>query len=89
MVNDVCISQVPPVEPVPTSMATQVQGSEPNESIREVQSADPMIGPVLRAKEAGTPPTAEFTTASNHHTRQLVQQWDQLVIKDGILYRKF
>ena len=36
-----------------------------------------------------TPPSAELTTASNHHTRQLVQQWDQLVLKDGILYRSF
>jgi len=48
-----------------------------------------MIGPVLRAKEEGTPPIAELTTASNHHTRQLVQQWDQLVIKDGILHCNF
>jgi len=70
-------------------MATQAQGSEPDKSIREVQLADPTIGPVLRAKEEGTPPIAELTTASDHHSRQLVQQWDQLVIKDWILYRNF
>jgi len=35
-------------------MATQVQGSEPDESIREVQLTDPIIGPVLRAKEEST-----------------------------------
>ena len=90
VVNDVvCVSQVPLFEPRLSSMATQVQGSEPDESIREVQLADPIIGPVLRAKEEGKPPTAELTTASNYHTRQLVQQWDQLTIKDGILYRNF
>ena len=54
-----------------------------------MQLANPIIGPVLRAKEEGKPPTAELTTASNYHTRQLVQQWDQFTIKDGILYRNF
>ena len=31
----------------------------------------------------------ELTNASNHHTRQLVQQWKQLVVRDGVLYRNF
>ena len=48
-----------------------------------------MIRPVLRAKEEGKLPTAELTIASNHHTHQLVQQWDQLTIEDGIFYRNF
>ena len=90
VVNDaVHVSQVPLVQPRLTSMATQMQGSEPDKSIREVQLTDATIGPVLRAKEEGKPPTAELTTASNHHTCQLVQQWDQLTIKDGVLYRNF
>ena len=84
-----CVSQVPLVQPRLTSMATQMQGSKPDKSIREVQLTDAMIGSVLRAKEQGKPPTAELTTASNHHTCQLVQQWDQLTIKDGVLYRNF
>ena len=46
-----------------TSLGTQVPGSESVESIRKVQLADPMIGPVLRTKEEGKPPTAELTTA--------------------------
>ena len=54
-----------------------------------MQFADAIIRPVLRAKEEGKLPTAELTTASNHHTHQLVQQWDQITIKDGIFYRNF
>ena len=90
LVNDVmCVSQIPPVEPVLTNMIAQIQDSEPGKSIREVQLVDPIIGPILRTKEADTPPSTELTTASNHYTRQLVQQWDQLVIEDGTLYQRF
>ena len=72
------VSQIPPIKPVPSNMAAQIRSSVPGESLREVQLADPIIGPILKAKEVDTPPSAELTTASNHHTRQLVQQWDHL-----------
>ena len=41
-----CVSQIPPVKPVPSNMAAQIWDSEPGESLREVQLADPMIGPI-------------------------------------------
>jgi len=72
-----------------TCMVTSLQCSRPDESVREAQLADPMIGPILRAREAGTPLIPELINASNHHTRQLLQQWEQLVVRDGVLYRTF
>ena len=87
--NVVCTTQVPSVLPTHICMITLSQSSRPAESVREVQLADTMMGPILRAKEAGTLPTPQLTNASNHHTRQLVQQWEQLVVRDGVLYRNF
>ena len=87
--NVVCTTQVPSVLPMHICMTTLSQSSRPAESVRKVQLVDTMIGPILRAKEAGILPTPELTNTSNHHTRQLVQQWEQLVVRDGILYRNF
>ena len=61
-------------------MAAQVQGSEPDKSIREVRLADAMIGLVLRAKEEDKPPTAELYYCKQP-PRQLVQPWDQFTME--------
>ena len=63
--NDVvCTTQVPSALPMRTCMTTLSHSSRLDESIREAQLADPMIGPVLRAKEVDVPPTPELTNAS-------------------------
>ena len=47
-------------KPMHTYIATSLQSSRSDKSVKETQLADPMIAPFLRAKEVGTPPTLEL-----------------------------
>lgn len=53
----------------------------------QAQLDDPVVGPVLQAKERASMPTAEEVKGQSHHYRQLVQLWDQLVVEGGTLQR--
>uniref|UniRef100_A0A1X7TQZ1 Integrase catalytic domain-containing protein n=1 Tax=Amphimedon queenslandica TaxID=400682 RepID=A0A1X7TQZ1_AMPQE len=55
-----------------------------------LQLEESTIGPVLQAKESCTfRPTDQSLTYYSMATCRLLQLWDQLVVKDGILYRLF
>lgn len=51
------------------------------------QLEDPIIGPILKAKQADTRP--DTSPADNLLYRRLAQLWDQLCVRDGLLYRVF
>ena len=51
------------------------------------QLQDEVIGPVLQAKEAGS--RLSKHTLKSREVTQLKQQWDQLVLQHGVLYRRF
>ena len=53
------------------------------------QLKDDTTGPILPAKEADSKPDTEPLRRYSRATRQLFQLWDQLVIEDGVLHRKF
>ena len=59
------------------------------EDLRTVQLADADIAPVLQAKQAdqclGEDKLKEMSLAST----RLVQLWEQLVVRNGVLYRLF
>ena len=57
--------------------------------LQTAQSQDDIIGPVLQAKEAGCKPIADTLKGHRREVTQLTQQWDQLVLQHGVLYRKF
>ena len=57
------------------------------DELRQAQLNDPVVGPVLRAKEEAAKPTTEEVKSQPHHYRRLVQLWDQLVIERGMLHR--
>ena len=59
------------------------------EQLRETQLTDPIVGPVLRAKEADNKPDPEERRSIPLEMRRLFQQWDQLLLKDGILWQIF
>ena len=47
------------------------------------------IGPVLNAKEVNQYPPADRVKAFDMEGHRLIQIWDQLMIKEGVLYRMF
>ena len=55
--------------------------------LRASQLADPVIGPILLSKETEQKP--QVSAADNLMFRRLAQLWDQIVVKDGVLYRAF
>ena len=56
-------------------------------SLRESQLPDPTIGPVR--KESNQKPSADETKSMARASRRLFQIWDQLLVKDGVLYHQY
>ena len=52
-------------------------------------SRDPDISMVLRAKQAAEKPDVDMQKAQSLETRRLLQLWEQLEIRDGILFRRW
>ena len=50
---------------------------------------DTHIGPVLRCLEKGEWPDTNNSRSLPPHTRRLIQQWDQLVLKDEVMWGRF
>lgn len=74
-------------EIVPIAVASL--GGDLDATLRQAQLDDPVVGPVLRAKETSQEPQPEDVKAMSPHCRRLVQIWDQLVIKDSLLWRQY
>ena len=55
-----------------------------SQDLRNCQLKDDLVGPFLRAKEAGT----QLQSGQGGPSwRKMAQLWDQLLIKDGVLCR--
>ena len=50
---------------------------------------DTNLGLLLRSKEAGKKPEANEFTGKSLEVRRLLQLWDQLSVKGGVLWRNF
>ena len=48
-----------------------------------------MIGKLLQSKQANGRPSVAQSTGESLEYRRLLQQWDQLLIQDGLLWRIF
>ncbi|XP_065902263.1 uncharacterized protein [Dysidea avara] len=59
------------------------------QQLRSMQLDDDCIGQILRAKEQEQQPSTNFAKSQPISFRRLLQQWDQLIIHDGVLYRLF
>ena len=57
--------------------------------LRQDQLEDEIIGFILKAKETQQKPDAQLLKAKPRETQQLSQLWDQLIVQEGILYRRF
>ena len=69
-------------------LAAVLQQAQPGE-IRASQLQDPTIGPIPTAKESNERPPHDKEKSGNVEQRWLLQLWDQLPVRDGILYRQF
>ena len=59
------------------------------QELRDLQLSDPYIGPVLKDLEQWRTPDTTTTRSQPPHLRRLIQQWKQLQIRDGVLWRQF
>jgi hypothetical protein len=67
--------------------ALQLPGPNTGEDLRQLQLADPVLGPLLRMKEAGNKPSRENFTSVTKSVHRFLQIWDQLAVRDGLLCR--
>ena len=77
------------IQPVATITSANITGGFSLEEMRQLQLDDNTIGQLLRAKETNQKPTDAYTKAQGVEYRHLSQQWDQLAIRDGLLWRYF
>ena len=59
------------------------------EDLRKLQLEDSEVGPVLTARENNTKPSLEEIKVTSQNTRQLFQLWNQLLVHDNVLLRKY
>ena len=57
------------------------------DELRQLQLADATVGLVLQSKEADKKPAPDKVKALSPASRRLFQLWNQLVVKDGLLWR--
>ena len=55
--------------------------------MRDLQLKDDCIGQLLLAKEANQQPLQDQAKGQNIEYRRLLQQWDQLSVHNGVLWR--
>lgn len=72
-----------------TSLSGEPSSSAGCSYLRKEQLEDENIGFILKAKETQQKPDAQSLKAKPREAHQLSQLWDQLVVKEGILYRQF
>jgi hypothetical protein len=59
------------------------------DDLLKAQLADPTIRPIIQARQMGERPKSEEIQSYPPATRRLFQQWDQLQLKDSVLWRTF
>lgn len=61
----------------------------PPQDLRQAQLEDATMGSVLKAKEAGRKPTTDQVKSLGPASRRLFQLWDQLTVRNGLLWRQY
>ena len=67
-------------------IALEPPGPHTNESLRQLQLADPVVGPLLQSIETNTPIEP---TPTSKDAKRLLQLRDQMVLCGGVLCRRF
>ena len=81
-----------PVEPVvrePDKVTAFWASTRPVQDLRRFQREDADIGPIVTAIESGKRPSSQEMVTRSPACRHYRILWDSLVLRDGILFKKF
>ena len=81
--------ETPSVTKEPVFIRTVTLNSRTPSELQNLQKTDPNIGPILTAFQQEQKPSADYLKSQSPHLRKLAQMWDQLRLKDGLLWRSF
>ena len=70
------------------SRSTDTSYDEESNDTRVTQLSDDVLGSILQLKETNQQPEEATLAGMSHEAHQLHQQWAQLIVQDGVLYRK-
>ena len=59
------------------------------QDIHELQQEDEAVRPVLEAMEAAKKPSPDNIAGKGREIGYLLQLWDQLVVREGVLYQEY
>jgi len=79
----------PDNHPVAVAQNVNEDTVETTDEMYTFQINDAVISPILHAKKTGTKPADDELKGEGRAVHILLQQWDQLFICNGLLYRKF
>ena len=89
--SQMCCSQRKcPVHSNHPEKLVSVTTTDARQTTRGQQIQDPDVGPVMKRLEQGKlKPSMEQIRSHSQATRGLCQQWELLVLEDGVLHRRF
>ena len=75
--------------PVATTNVATDQAVDTDTAMQHSQQEDPEVGVVLSAIRSNTMPDANVSASMGREGRSLLQQWDQMELHNGKLWRRF
>ena len=84
-----CSKDCPDTHSTATIVAVTTPIGYSHAELRQAQLEDPSIGEILQAKQGNCKPATEHPKGQNLEYRRLFQQWEQLTVSDGILWREY
>ena len=57
--------------------------------LQQLQQADGVVGPILKAVTENKRPSPNMTQGKDRKFHLLLQQWNQLYIRQGVLFRRY
>ena len=78
-----------PFTPIAAALSVDKLAEEPVNEVYTSQRMDHVIRPILQAKQTSVKPKYEELKGEGREVHILLQQWDQLLLHNGLLYRRF
>ena len=66
-----------------------VSGGYSSDELQQMQLDDKYLEGLLQAKESSQKPSQDYSRSQSLQYRRLYQQWDQLVVREGVLWRYY